>query len=611
MLAAALPLTAEAAEEEKAVTLDGADLYQRHCSTCHDGAAPKAPALVKLQLMSARSVLAALETGAMKQQARHLSRAEKVAVAEHVSGSRLEEELHQALPAEQYCTRSVEETFSRKRNRILDWGFGLENRRYIPAEEARLDRSQLPALKLKWVFAFPGATRVRSQPTVYDGIVFVGSQDGTVYALDLEEGCVYWTFVADQEVRTAIQVKPASGDGGATLFFADFSANVYALDAASGGLLWKTRIDYHPDVTVTGSPRIYGDSLYVPLSSSEWASAADPSYPCCTFRGGVARLALADGRLRWLGQVVVSLPAPTGRKNAAGTPFLAPSGGPVWNSPTVDVTGARLFVGTGESYSSPAHEASDAVVSFALPYGERRVVYQALRDDAWNLSCNLPDKRNCPEEFGPDFDIGAPVILQRAEDDLWLYVGQKSGDVYKLRLDADGGVRLAWRKKVGRGGFLGGVHWGMALAEGKGLLLVPIADTDVIGRFSGARKPGLYALDLDQGGLRWAWRAPLSCPSGKRAGCDPGLSAPVTVAGDLVFAAALDGTLRIHDLETGKLLWQYDTDRDYPQVTYTRARGGSIESIGAVVTGGNVLVGSGYLWGGRMAGNALLNFSIH
>lgn len=62
-------------------------------------------------------------------------------------------------------------------------------------------------------------------------------------------------------------------------------------------------------------------------------------------------------------------PQLTGEKNPAGKPFLAPSGAPIWGSPTIDVKRNMLYVGTGESYSSPAAAASDAVVAFDLDTG--------------------------------------------------------------------------------------------------------------------------------------------------------------------------------------------------------------------------------------------------
>ncbi len=71
----------------------------------------------------------------------------------------------------------------------------------------------VPRLSLKWAFGFPDATSAWSQPTVAGGRLFVGSQNGTVYALDARSGCIYWTFTAKSGVRTAVtfDADPAAG----------------------------------------------------------------------------------------------------------------------------------------------------------------------------------------------------------------------------------------------------------------------------------------------------------------------------------------------------------------------------------------------------------------
>ena len=88
---------------------------------------------------------------------------------------------------------------------------------------------------------------------------------------------------------------------------------------------------------------------------------------------------------------------------------------------------------------------------------------------------------------GPDLDIGASTVLWSGDERDYLLVGQKSGDVYAL--DPDSGGAVVWHNKVGRGGFLGGVHWGMSANDD--LLFVPIADTTITGRFSGPVFPGV------------------------------------------------------------------------------------------------------------------------
>ena len=132
------------------------------------------------------------------------------------------------------------------------------------------------------------------------------------------------------------------------VFFGDFGAQVYSLDARTGFLVWKTRVHPHPYATATGSPRLYEGRLYVPVSSYEITVAMNPSYSCCTFRGAVVALDASDGREIWRTHTV-DVPAPQGR-NAFQAHKHGPSGAPVWTTPAIDVRRGALYIGTGENY---------------------------------------------------------------------------------------------------------------------------------------------------------------------------------------------------------------------------------------------------------------------
>ena len=162
-----------------------------------------------------------------------------------------------------------------------------------PRKAAGLTADQVPNLKLKWAFGFPGAEEVYGQPTVAGGRVFLGVDTGAVYSIDAETGCVYWSYQADAGVRTAISIGPVKGKGAAKygVYFGDIRANVYMLDASTGKEIWKVKVEDHPVAKITGAPMLYEDRLYVPVSSQEERSAGwSTVYPCCTFRGSVVAL---------------------------------------------------------------------------------------------------------------------------------------------------------------------------------------------------------------------------------------------------------------------------------------------------------------------------------
>jgi polyvinyl alcohol dehydrogenase (cytochrome) len=371
--------------------------------------------------------------------------------------------------------------------------------------------------------------------------------------------------------------------------------------------VWRSSVGDHPDATITGSPKLHDGSLYVPISSSEWATAADPGYACCTFQGGVVSVDAASGELNWRAHVIEEPAMETGETNPFGAARKGPAGAPVWNSPTIDAERGVLYVGTGEAYTSPAADTSDAVLAFSLATGERHWARQLLGGDAWNMACFIGEAANCPEEDGPDLDIGASTVLWSGGGNDYLMVGQKSGDVYAL--DPDKGGAIVWHSKVGRGGFLGGVHWGMSANSDS--LFVPIADTTITGRFTGPVSPGIHALDPTSGEVRWYTPSVADC-EGKSPipVCDQGMSAAITSTDQLVFAGSLDGNLNVYDSLSGEILWSFDTFGDYESVSGETALGGSIESDGPVLYKGHVLINSGYQFGARMPGNALMVFSL-
>ena len=344
--------------------LPGKPLYIEHCAGCHEAQVYKAPHTTWLELMSPQVLYRSITEGIMQSQAAHLSDGDKQHIVEYITQMRLGDP--NASPDVAWCEGPTREFSSFDESQLSGWGH--DTRRYVSPELAGFDRSQIGDLELKWSFGFPASTRARSQPTIAMGAVFVGSQDGTVYAFDLETGCVRWTYAARAEVRTGITLGKRGPDGAATVYFGDIIANLYAVDATTGELVWQTSPDEHHSATLTGTPAYAAGKLYVPVSSLEVVTAANPDYACCTFRGHVMAVSADDGAVIWDSYAIPSPPASVGT-TSVGTDMLGPSGAPVWVSPTVDVDKNLLIFGTGENYSSPADTNSDAIIAVAWIQG--------------------------------------------------------------------------------------------------------------------------------------------------------------------------------------------------------------------------------------------------
>src|SRR5206468_2983331 len=100
---------------------------------------------------------------------------------------------------------------------------------------------------------------------VAGGRVFVGSQSGTVYALDAKSGCIIWTFQAKAGVRSGVVIGPRPGAAGKFMaYFGDGRSNAYGLDAATGEQVWTRALEDHRSSNITGTPALYEGRLYVP-----------------------------------------------------------------------------------------------------------------------------------------------------------------------------------------------------------------------------------------------------------------------------------------------------------------------------------------------------------
>ena len=618
-----------------AQTRTGEQVFQSNCKMCHEPPIERAPSRSDLAKRPRADVVTALTTGIMAPMARSLSPAEIQSVATYLtpeqSAAANGQGRRRPVPTagvEKPCAANPPMAAS-----TTDWtgpGRDAASTRYQP--HPGFAAAEVPKLKVKWSFALAGG----GAPTVVGKYLFLSNRSGKFYALDADSGCVHWAAEGAVSRTTPSVVRSTASPSGWLALLGLANTTVRAFDAQTGKPLWTSdRLEQHPASGITGSPVVWGDMVFVPLTSGEEGAAIQKTYACCSFRGSVAALDLKTGKKRWQTYVIDEPMRPT-RKNEAGIQMQGPAGAAIWSAPTTDPTRGLVFVATGDSYTDAETKGADAVFALEMKSGKVRWSRQLTKGDNYTMGCEAMFKSpNCPNNHGPDYDFGAsPVLLKAKGGKDVLMAGQKSGEAYGL--DPATG-RVVWKNRLGSGSALGGIEWGIAADQTR--LFVPVADTVLLLRESpnfpdakgegsastGSPKPGLSAIDPLTGKLIWHVEAPKApCHyAGDRSGdyakgdCIRAQSAPPSAMPGVVFQGGLDGWLRAYDAATGRVIWAFSTtDQTYDTANAVKAQpGGGIDGVGGgpVLANGMLYVMSGFNGASRTGGNGvnvLLAFGV-
>jgi polyvinyl alcohol dehydrogenase (cytochrome) len=608
-----------AAEQQDAAqrptsTADQVMGFERRCAICHDNPGPesRAPGREALRQLTPERVLAALTTGSMASQATGMNDDQKRAMAELVTGKPFGDAAPRtAASMKNRCDAPLALQNPWTQARWNGWSPDpTTGWRFQPAEAAGFTAEQVPQLKLKWAFAMPGAASAAwAQPTVVGGALFIGSDNGFVYALDARSGCVHWSFEAKGQVRSAIVIGdvPATPGVRYAAFFGDYRGYVYAVNAETGTELWSLRVDEHEGAKITGAPVVdpAGGRLYVPVTSWEEIPAPDLTYKCCTFQGSVVALDVKNGKQIWKTYTMPERPMAL-KKNSAGTQLYGPAGGGVWNPPTIDLKNRTLYVGTGNTYIvSPNGDADDAIMAFDLATGRRLWWTHMGPPDPHPGGCGTGEARriNCPGYVnGRDDDAsGAPVLHTLANGRRILIEGQESGRV--TAVDPDSRGKVLWVAQAGDE--LAASNNGFGGAFDGELYFKPLPFAD----HSGA----VAAIKATTGERVWYTKLPKpdNCadPTSRQT-CHSGIWAGATAIRGAVFAGSRDGILRAFSASDGRIIWEYATHREFPTVNGVPGNGGGFGGPGPAIAGGMLYIGSGYAILTGSPGNVLLAFGV-
>lgn len=480
------------------------------------------------------------------------------------------------------------------------WGGNLCNARAL-SKSGALAKDTVSKLAVKWTFDAKGD--VSATPAVVGGQVYVPDWGGMLHKLDAASGSVVWSKnVADLAGVTNDAGAPVLGFASRTtpIVTSDSviigtmrqvpnivldprpGAFIVAVDRDTGAVKWRTPLhENHPAAVITASPILEGGKIYVGVASLEEVFPGNVTgYTCCSFRGSVAALDAATGKLLWQTHTI---------KDGLyfgqdGTTPSGYAGAGVWSSaPAIDRKRRQIYVTTGDDYNVPA-----GVSSTVDGNGVNSIMALDMDTGAvkWSRSFGDLDVWTFANMLGPDADFGCGANLFSAQiggktRDL-VGAGQKSGVYWAV--DADTG-ELVWKTQVGPGGHLGGIHWGTAV-DGQRIYVgvnnemgTPFA-LGGTGKHAGEMSSvGAWAaLDPATGAIVWqvanpAHTAPLDGAS---------VNGPVTVVNGVVFAGSMDdvGTMFAFDAATGDVLWSFKS-------------GGTVYGAPAIADG-VVYWGSGY-----------------
>jgi outer membrane protein assembly factor BamB len=394
-----------------------------------------------------------------------------------------------------------------------DWSTYLHDPgRSAASSDTTLGPANAAGMGRLWSFSTGGV--VAASATVVAGTVYVGSWDGYEYAIDAGTGVQKWrTFLGITTgnavcfPQTAGITSAATVQGGA-VYVGGGDAYWYALDAATGSVMWKV---FTGDNSATGGHYNWAS----PLLSSGFAYIGVSSFGDCP---------LVQGRL-----LQVSLST----HQVVNTFNVVPNGqvgGGIWTSPGMDTASNTVYITTG-SVGDPSQTLSGAMV--------------ALDATTLALKGSWPVPRPAP---GFDGDWGtSPIVFNDAGGRQLVAATNKDGITYAFdRNNVSGGP--VWQRQIAVGGECPTCGEGSvsSMAFANGLLYAAGGNTTINGV---AAAGSVRALNPSTGAIVW-----------EHADAAPVIPA-LGYANGLVFAGA-GPTFEVLNAASGAQLWSYATGAD-------------------------------------------------
>jgi outer membrane protein assembly factor BamB len=393
--------------------------------------------------------------------------------------------------------------------------------------EKKLGAANISDAQVLWDFQIPDAS-VSGTPAVVGGAVYAGDSSGRVWAVSASDGTYIWDTQLSGPITASALVTAKLVIIGVHGNFVDSGANLYGLDRRTGEITWMTVLDPHGVSAIFGSATKVRNYVAVGVASNEETATMNPSYPCCSTRGSLALVDPKNGAIVWQTYTVAepgSIPD--------GQGGVGPSGASIWSTPTFDDELNLIYATTGNNFSEPTTDTSDAILAFDVKSGAIVWSNQRTEDDLWNFRYPFSDEH-------PDYDFGDSAQIYTLSDGRKVVgAGQKSGFYHVL--DAATGDEVYEPEQYVPGGVLGGLFADTAVANG--VIYANAIEWDPFDPYS-VPLGHLFAFSANTLAEEWDFQTPFS----------PNISGVAVANGVVYFQSLFDGNLYALDATTGDQL---------------------------------------------------------
>lgn len=280
-------------------------------------------------------------------------------------------------------------------------GRDIQGSYYSPLDQ--INSNNVTRLGFAWEYRLGTHRGLEATPIVVDGVMYTSGFTGMVYALDARTGHKIWTFDPENNLQymrypccDAVNRGVALKNG--LIYVASLDGRLFALDAATGQTRWSvdTIVDRKFSYTSTGAPQLTHDLVIIGNSGADREFGG--------LRGYVTAYDLKTGALRWRFYTVPALNEknPTPEMVAAEKtwdPRRDPrihGGGTVWDGMAYDPNLNLVYIGTGnaapyeQSNRDPSGETLDnlyaaSIVAIDATTGRMAWHYQTTPGDSWDF----------------------------------------------------------------------------------------------------------------------------------------------------------------------------------------------------------------------------------